>query len=262
MTSLLVKQYSETGVLIAGGTSGLGLASAMGFAQAGVRRIALLARNEERGLASAAAVRAAVPDTQVHFFQADATNYEALEAAANAAKEALGSIDVLVNSTSTSALPALFHNTAPGELQTLLTGLAMPPIFLSHIVLPWMRAQQGGSIINVASDAAKSATPGETVIGAGMAAIVMFTRALAIEAKRDGVRVNVLTPSLIAGTPTGDAVLKGGFSKKLFEKAASMAHLGVVTPEDLAPLVVFLGGPGSAKMTGQAISINGGISAA
>jgi 2-hydroxycyclohexanecarboxyl-CoA dehydrogenase len=262
MTDLLVKQYGDTGVLIAGGTSGLGLASAIAFAQAGVRGIALLARNKERGASAVASVRAVVPQAEVHFFQADATSYKELEAAANAAKDALGSIDVLVNTTSTSALPTLFHNAAPDDLQNLLTSLAMPPIFLSHIVLPWMRAQRGGSIINVASDAAKSATPGETVIGAGMAAIVMFTRALAIEAKRDGVRVNVLTPSLIAGTPTGDAVLKEGFSKKLFEKAASMAHLGVVTPEDLAPLVVYLGGPGSSKLTGQAISMNGGISAA
>jgi NAD(P)-dependent dehydrogenase (short-subunit alcohol dehydrogenase family) len=70
------------------------------------------------------------------------------------------------------------------------------------------------------------------------------------------------TPSLIAGTPTAEAVLRDGFSKKLFEKAASLAHLGVAEPDDLASLVVFLGGPGSARLTGQAISVNGGISAA
>lgn len=262
MADLLVKQYADSGVLIAGGTSGLGLASALDFARAGVRRIALLARNAERGAAAVATIRAVAPAAEVHFFQADARRYAALEDAAGAAREALGSIDVLVNTTSTSALPALFHTTPAGELEKVLTGLAMPPIFLCHIVLPWMRAQRGGAIINVASDAAKAATPGETVIGAGMAAIVMFTRALAIEAKRDGVRVNVLTPSLIVGTPTGDAVLQGGFSKKLFEKAASMAHLGVVTPEDVASMVVFLGGPAAAKLTGQAISVNGGISAA
>ena len=57
-------------------------------------------------------------------------------------------------------------------------------------------------------------------------------------------------------------MLRDGFSKKLFEKAASLAHLGVAEPDDLASLVVFLGGPGSARLTGQAISVNGGISAA
>jgi NAD(P)-dependent dehydrogenase (short-subunit alcohol dehydrogenase family) len=95
-----------------------------------------------------------------------------------------------------------------------------------------------------------------------MAAIVMFTRALAMEAKRDGIRVNVLTPSLIVGTPTGDRVLAEGFSKKLFTKASTMAHLGVAEPDDLAGLIVFLARPEASRLTGQAISVNGGISAA
>jgi NAD(P)-dependent dehydrogenase (short-subunit alcohol dehydrogenase family) len=125
-----------------------------------------------------------------------------------------------------------------------------------------MREQKSGVIINIASDAAKSATPGETVLGGGMAAIVMFSRALAMEAKRDGIRVNVLTPSLIKGTPTGDRVMKEGFSQKLFAKAASMAQLGVCEPDDLAGLIVFLATPAAARLTGQAISVNGGISAA
>jgi 2-hydroxycyclohexanecarboxyl-CoA dehydrogenase len=90
----------------------------------------------------------------------------------------------------------------------------------------------------------------------------MFSRVSAIEAKRNGIRVNVITPSLIAGTPTAEAVLRDGFSRNLFEKAASLAHLGVAEPDDLAALVVFLGGPGAARLTGQAISVNGGISAA
>jgi 2-hydroxycyclohexanecarboxyl-CoA dehydrogenase len=95
-----------------------------------------------------------------------------------------------------------------------------------------------------------------------MAAIVMFTRTVAIEGKRDGIRANALTPSLIANTPTAERVLSDGFSKSLFEKAAQQAHLGVAEPEDLASLVVFLASPAAAKLTGQAISVNGGISAA
>jgi NAD(P)-dependent dehydrogenase (short-subunit alcohol dehydrogenase family) len=89
----------------------------------------------------------------------------------------------------------------------------------------------------------------------------MFSKVAAMEAKRDGIRVNAVTPSLIAGTPTAENVLSDGFSKALFEKASSLAHLGVAEPEDLASLIVFLGGPASARLTGQAISVNGGISA-
>jgi len=135
-------------------------------------------------------------------------------------------------------------------------------MLLTRAVLPLMQAQGGGSIVNIASDAAKVATPGESVIGAAMAAIVMFSRVAAIEGKRNGIRVNAVTPSLIANTPTAERVLEDGFSRGLFEKAASMAHLGVAEPEDLASLIVFLGGPAAARLTGQAISVNGGISAA
>lgn len=137
----------------------------------------------------------------------------------------------------------------------------MAPLLMCSVALPSVRAQKSGLIINVASDAAKIATPGESVIGAVMAGIVMFSRTLTMEAKRDGIRVNALTPSLVEGTATTERLLAGGFSQKLFQKAAMQAHLGVARPEDLAALAVFLAGPGGARITGQAISVNGGISA-
>lgn len=135
-------------------------------------------------------------------------------------------------------------------------------MLLTRIVLPYLQEQCGGSIITIASDAAKVPTPGEAALGGAMAAIVMFTKVAALEAKRNGVRVNVLTPSLIAGTTTAANVLSDGFSKRLFEKAASQAHLGVAEPEDLAAMAVFLGGPAAARVTGQTISVNGGVSIA
>jgi NAD(P)-dependent dehydrogenase (short-subunit alcohol dehydrogenase family) len=138
----------------------------------------------------------------------------------------------------------------------------MAPLLMCSAVLPFLRAQKSGLIINVASDAAKVATSGESIIGGVMAAIVMFSRTLAMEAKRDGVRVNALTPSLVEGTATAERILANGFSQKLFRKAAKLAHLGVAQPADLAAIAVFLAGPGGAKITGQAISVNGGISAA
>jgi NAD(P)-dependent dehydrogenase (short-subunit alcohol dehydrogenase family) len=125
-----------------------------------------------------------------------------------------------------------------------------------------MRAQSSGCIINVASDAAKVPTPGESVIGAAMAAIVVFSRTAAMEAKRDGVRVNVLTPSLVEGTGTAERLFADEFSARLFGKARALAQLGVSTPDDQAALMVYLAGPRGVRITGQAISVNGGISSA
>lgn len=125
-----------------------------------------------------------------------------------------------------------------------------------------MQAQGGGEPANVASDARKVPATSESSHGAAMAAIIMFSRVTAIEAKRNGIRVNVVTPSLIAGTRAAHRVMRDGFSRKLFEKAAANAHLGVAEPDDLTSLIVLLGGPGAAWLTGQAISVNGGVSAA
>ena len=105
-------------------------------------------------------------------------------------------------------------------------------------------------------------TPGETAIGAAMAAIVTFSRTLAVEAKRYGVTVNAITPSLIANTGSYDRAMNLDFSKKIFERIVSQAHLGVTEPEDLAAVILFLASPMAAKITGQVISVNGGISVA
>lgn len=260
--AVTVRALADSGVAITGGTSGVGLASACRLAEAGVRRLVLMGRDAERGRAAVQTVRDVAAAAQVEFVAVDANDPADATRAIEQALGLIGAIDVLVNSSSSAAVPALLHDTPIEAIGPLLAGQALAPMHMTRAVLPSMRAQRGGAIINVASDAGKVATPGESVLGAGMAAIVMFSRAAAMEAKRDGVRVNVLTPSLIVGTPTGDRVLEGGFSAKLFAKAMSMAQLGVAEADDLAGLVVFLAGPAAAKLTGQAISVNGGISAA
>lgn len=172
----------------------------------------------------------------------------------------LGSIDVLVNTTGPSDHPRLLHTIPIQSVQQRINEIILPPLHMMFAALPEMRSRGSGSIINVASDAAKVATPGETLIGAAMAAIVMFSKAAALEAKRERVRINVLTPSLIADTPGAALIGSDPFSAKMFEKAISMAHLGVTSPADLASMTLFLASPAASRITGQAISINGGIS--
>jgi 2-hydroxycyclohexanecarboxyl-CoA dehydrogenase len=253
---------SGRGVLITGGTSGVGLATALRFAADGEARIVLVGRDEERGEKACAAVRAAHPDCRVQFVACDANDAAQAVAATGTARELLGDVDVLVNSTTASYVPRLLRDIPVEEMASILTDQALAPLHMCRAVLPWMSARRSGAIVNVASDAAKVPTPGETVIGAAMAAIVTFTRTLAVEAKRDGIRVNAVTPSLIEATATGDRAMAGGFSRKLFEKAKAQAHLGPTQVGDLAELIAFLAGPGAARITGQVVSVNGGISVA
>lgn len=251
-----------TAVVITGGTSGVGLACAHRFAEQDDVGLVLVGRNAERGEKAAAAVRAAAPHATVHVVAGDANDPDQATRLASTARELLGDVDVLVNSTTATYVPGLLRDTPMADIAGMLTAQALGPLHMCRAVLPAMAERGGGSIVNIASDAAKVPTPGETVIGAAMAAIVTFTRTLAVEAKRDGIRVNAVTPSLIEGTATGDRALADGFSRKLFEKARTQAHLGPTEPDDLAELIVFLAGPGAARITGQVISVNGGISVA
>jgi NAD(P)-dependent dehydrogenase (short-subunit alcohol dehydrogenase family) len=158
--------------------------------------------------------------------------------------------------------PTLLHDIPTAELLQILVQQAAGPLLMSRAVVPFMRAQKSGAIINIASDAVKVPTPGETAIGSAMAAIVTFSRTLALEAKRYGVTVNAITPSLIVNTGSYDRAMNLEFSKKIFDKIVSQAHLGLTEPEDLANRALFFASPMASKITGQVVSVNGGISVA
>jgi 2-hydroxycyclohexanecarboxyl-CoA dehydrogenase len=250
----------ECGLLITGGTAGVGLATALKFAEAGTARIALIGRDAERGKDARATVAERFPLVQVEFIQADAINPVQAKRAVETAERLIGSVDVLLNSISSSAIPVLFHESPIEDILPTVVNQLLPPLQMCRAVVTGMRARQRGVIINIASDAAKVPTPGEAVIGSAMAAIVKFSTTLALEAKRFGVRVNVVTPSLIGGTAAYEIIMQDEFASKLFQKALRAAHLGVTVPEDIAPLIVFLASPEAARITGQVISVNGGIS--
>lgn len=260
---MAAKQYQDIAAVIVGGTSGIGFAAAEALLRAGVPRLRLVGRNPERAAAAVDRLRGAAGKAEVAALLADCGDPEAAKSMADAAVAGMGGIDLLVCSPGGNNLPELLFRQPIAQInRTLMEDLA-PTLNACRAVLPAMMQGEGGCILNVASDAAKVATPGESVIGAVMAGIVQFTRGLAVEGKRNGIRANAVTPSLVEGTALTERLMaEGSFSKKLFEKARPLAGLGPTTAEDLAELIVFLAGPGAAKITGQAISVNGGISAA
>lgn len=232
------------------------------FAEEGARGIVLMGRNPERGASACARVRSRAEQADVSFIAVDATDSRSVAHAAEQARERLETVDVLVTSTGPAKPPRLLHTIPLDDLQPTLENIVMPPLLMMGALLPVMRAQGHGCVVNVASDAAKVATPGESLIGASMAAIVMFSRTAALEAKREGVRINVVTPSLIADTPGADLLFADPFSAKLFQKASALATLGIPDPTDLADTILFLASSAARRITGQTLSVNGGISVA
>lgn len=252
----LVKPLSDTSALIVGGTAGIGFASAKKLIEGGVPRIVVAGRTRERGEQAAEAL-----GPTATYIQCDAADPAQSVALIDKASADMGGIDLLLSCGGGDPMPSLLHKIAPKDLIPTINGIQAPILNPAHAVLPVMTEQGGGTVLCIASDAGKLATPGESAIGAAMASIIMFCRTMAVEAKRHGIRVNCLTPSIVSGTPLYDKLMDHDFASKLFGKAEKMAALGIVTPEDIAEMVVFLASPASAKTTGQAISITGGISA-
>lgn len=253
-------EFGGQRVVVAGGTSGVGLATGIAYARAGCTDLVLVGRNEVRGKQAVEAVLDQAPGARVEFVSADLNTAEGALDAAATAHRLLGGIDVLVCSTVAPYQPTLLHDIPIEQLRDVLVEQALGPLLMTRAVLPFMREAGAGAIVNIASDAAKVPTPGETGIGAAMAAIVTFSQTLAVEAKRDGIRVNVLTPSLIANTASYDRAMAQEFSKRIFEKITRQAALGMTEPEDLAEAALFLTSPRSRRITGQVVSVNGGIS--
>jgi NAD(P)-dependent dehydrogenase (short-subunit alcohol dehydrogenase family) len=255
----LSDQTSATRILVTGGTSGIGFAAARRLAQSGPAQLVINGRNRERGEAAKRMLAEAVPTAIVHFVAADISSQGGATGLFEQVSVLLGGLDVVVNSAGGDFAPALFHDASLDDLDGILRHWLLATMYSCRLALPLM--PEGGAIVNVSSDAAKVPTPGEAAIGAAMAGITMFSRTLALEAKRRKIRVNVVTPSLVRNTLSHDRITAGGFSAKLFAKAVQAAHLGVPEPEDVAAVIAFLAGPETKRVTGQVVSINGGISA-
>ena len=247
-------------VVVTGGTSGIGLETAALLAERGAGLLIVNGRDVERGEAAVAEILRRAPGASVSFLRADVSTLQgASDLFRTVAQRLNAPLDVLVNCGGGDFAPELFHQTPGDHLQGIIDHWLMSRIFCCHAALPLMRP--GAAIVNVASDAAKMPTPGEAVIGAAMAGMAMFSRTLAMEAKRQGIRVNVVTPSVVAGPRLQARIARGGFGAKLFEKAEAAAHLGMPDSRDIAETILFLASSRASKLTGQVISVNGGISA-
>ena len=254
--------------IVTGSTSGTGRATALAFARQGAGVVILNGRDSAAGERVRADLASQVPGCEFHFVRADMNRLDDIEALFARTGELGGGLDIFVHSGygtsggAGGALPDLFEAMTPQKSAAAITGIFLSLVHCCHFTVPMLKARGGGAIVGVISDAAKVPTPGEAVHGGALAGSGMFLRGLAREVGRYQIRVNAVCPSLIRDTRNYDQVMAGGFARKLFQKIEKRATLGLPGPEDLANLITFVAGPLAAHITGQVISINGGISGA
>jgi NAD(P)-dependent dehydrogenase (short-subunit alcohol dehydrogenase family) len=250
-------------MLVTGGTGSIGGAVAA-LALATGWRVALHGRTEASAAAMADRLRPVdEADERLRGFGADVLENEdaiarLVEAAGGWADRLDAVVDCISGGRGGFRVTGRFADTEPGGYAPLLDYSVVNLQRLAHAALPWL-SQQGGTLIALASDAGKFAAPRQALIASSRAAIMAFARNLALETARDGVRVHCVSPSFVDESRSLPTLSETG--KERLQTARKRAGLGLPTPDDIAPLVLFLCGDGARRISGQVISVNGGMNA-
>lgn len=241
--------FSDATVLVTGGASGIGRAVVERFGSAGAA-VAIADLDIER----ARHVAEAVPEALA--FEVDVAEPEAVAAMVADVESAMSSPHVLVNAAGWDRITR-FVESDPDFWERTLDINLRGPMAVCHAVLPGMIEQGRGAIVNVASDAGRVGSSGEVVYSAAKGGVIAFSKALAREVARHQIRVNCVAPG-----PTDTPFLQifGPDSEKILDGMVRQTPLRkLATPNDIAAAVAFLASDDAGHITGQTLSVSGGL---
>ncbi len=183
----------------------------------------------------------------------DVTNYDSVNAMVKQTQEALGNIDVLINCVGWDVIEPFWKNQVE-YWDKVIDINYKSVIYCSRAVLDGMMENNSGKIINIASDAGRGGSSGETVYSGAKGGVIAFTKSLAREVARYNILVNCICPG-----PTDTPLYQGQPEKirQAFEKAIPLKR--VAKPEEVAGAAVFFSSDLSNFITGQTISVSGGL---
>jgi 2-hydroxycyclohexanecarboxyl-CoA dehydrogenase len=240
--------------VVTGGASGIGRGIARALGAEGAR-VAVLDLDQAGAAAAAAEIVAAKGDA--HAWQVDVADPGRVETVMGAVVARWGAVHVLVNCAGWDR-PMPFVETTPDFWDRILAINLKGPIACTRAVLPAMIAQGYGKIVSIASDAGRVGSTGEAVYSAAKGGLIAFTKTIARETARHRINVNCVCPGP-SDTPLFQKEFAGP-SPKLAESLKRVIPWGRLgTPDDVAPAVVFLASDEAGYITGQTLSVSGGL---
>jgi NAD(P)-dependent dehydrogenase (short-subunit alcohol dehydrogenase family) len=231
---------------VTGGASGIGLATALAFAERGARVVVLDVNPDD------------VPAPLVGI-RADVRDRSSLEAAMAEIRSSLGGLDILVNNAGVSAIGTVEEQGDEDWARVLdinVTGIART----TTAALPLLRESEHAAIVNLCSIAALNGLPRRALYSATKGAVMSLTYAMATDHVHEGIRVNAVSPGTVA-TPFVDRFLTQ-FDDPARERAALDARQAtgrMVTPEEVAGAICYLADPASRSTTGAVLEVDGGM---
>jgi 3-oxoacyl-[acyl-carrier protein] reductase len=247
--------------IVTGGGRGIGRATALELARLGADVV--VAELDKAGAERTAGEVAALGRKSLAI-GTDVTRCSDLAAMVQRTKAELGRIDILVNNA------GIYRAAAPLDVtedhwDAIMTINAKAVFFASQAVLPVMIAQKSGAIVNLASMAGKIGSKTNLPYNASKAAVVSMTKSLALAHAADGIRVNCVCPGFVETdmwtmVARDQGALLGMTAEEFTRQRRSQVPLGrMERPEDVASVIGFLASPRAGYMTGQALSVDGGL---
>lgn len=253
----MVEQNESTGrpvAVVTGAARGIGASTALALQRAGFD----VAVTDLDGALAASVAETACGQSggRAIGVQVDVADSASVSDAISLVESQLGPVDVLVNNAGIDVIGP-FVDSDEATWERLIAVNLVGTIRFTRGVLDGMRDRKRGRVINMSSDAGRIGSSGEVVYSATKGGVIAFTKALARELARDGITVNCVCPG-----PT-DTALLGQVEEanpKLYASLTRAIPLGRLgQPEDVAPSIVFLASAGAAFITGQTLSVSGGL---
>ncbi len=248
-------RFSSRIALITGGNRGIGLAAARLFAAEGAQ-VVLFARDPSAGRAAAAGIPGAL------FIAGDVSRAADCQAALDATLHRHGGLDVLVNCAGIIYRNRTVEQTTEAQWDATFDINVNGTFLMCKCAMPALRRRRG-AIVNVASYAGLVGFAGASAYAASKAAVINLTRAMALDHAREGIRINAVCPGSVDTDMIHEAWRQFGDVQEAQRRWAEKHPLGrIAQPDEVARAILFLAGDEAGFITGSALAVDGGITAA
>jgi 2-hydroxycyclohexanecarboxyl-CoA dehydrogenase len=236
--------------MVTGGVSGIGKATVLEFARCGAKVICADI-NVDKG--AELEREAGAQKLPIEFGKIDMADSGTVRACAAQVLARHGRVDILVNAAGWNDFQ-LFLDNKPEYMDRVLAVNLTGALHLTHALLPAMISAGGGKIVSVASDAGRVGSTGETVYAAAKAGLIGFTKSLAREMARYKINVNCVCPG-----PTDTPMMQSRPDKIKDAFVRAIAFRRFAKPQEIADAILFFASPRSDYVTGQVLSVSGGL---